>query len=84
MSETQQIATNTFPPSQKVAGNLLSRTKGDKVIWAIVILLTMVSILVIYSSVGSLAYRMNKSAESYLLRQIGYIILGIIIIYPVV
>ena len=81
MSETQQIATNTFPPSQKVAGNLLSRTKGDKVIWAIVILLTMISILVVYSSVGSLAYRMNKSAESYLLRQIGYIILGIIIIY---
>jgi cell division protein FtsW len=81
MSETQQIAADTFAPSQKVAGNLLSRTKGDKVIWAIVILLTMVSILVVYSSVGSLAYRMNKSAESYLLRQIGYIILGIIIIY---
>ncbi len=81
MSETQQIAADTFVPSQKVAGNLLSRTKGDKVIWAIVILLTMVSILVVYSSVGSLAYRMNKSAESYLLRQIGYIILGIIIIY---
>ena len=81
MSETNQIAADTYSPSQKVAGDLLSRTKGDKVIWAIVILLTMVSILVIYSSVGSLAYRMNKSAESYLLRQIGYIILGIIIIY---
>lgn len=81
MSETKHIATNTFSASQKVAGNLLSRTKGDKVIWAIVILLTMVSILVVYSSVGSLAYRMNKSAESYLFRQIGYIILGIIIIY---
>jgi len=81
MSETKQIAANTFSSSQKVAGDLLSRTKGDKVIWAIVILLTMISILVVYSSVGSLAYRMNKSAESYLLRQIGYIILGIIIIY---
>lgn len=50
-------------------------------IWAIVILLTMVSILVVYSSVGSLAYRMNKSTESYLFRQIGYICLGVIIIY---
>ncbi|MDQ6761789.1 MAG: FtsW/RodA/SpoVE family cell cycle protein, partial [Bacteroidota bacterium] len=64
-----------------VTGNLLNRTKGDKVIWAIVILLTMVSILVVYSSIGSLAYRMNKSTESYLFKQIGFIALGVLIIY---
>jgi len=81
MSETKQIVSNTFSSAQTVTGNLWSRTKGDKVIWAIVILLTMVSILVVYSSVGSLAYRMNKSTESYLFRQIGYICLGVIIIY---
>jgi cell division protein FtsW len=81
MSETKQIVSNTFSSAQKVSGNLWSRTKGDKVIWAIVILLTMVSILVVYSSVGSLAYRMNKSTESYLFRQIGYICIGVIIIY---
>ena len=81
MSETKQIVSNAISSSQGVAGNLLNRTKGDKVIWAIVILLTMVSILVVYSSIGSLAYRMNKSTESYLFRQIGYIILGVIIIY---
>lgn len=80
MSETKQIASNTISSSQGV-GNLLNRTKGDKVIWAIVILLTMVSILVVYSSIGSLAYRMNKSTESYLFRQIGYICLGVLIIY---
>lgn len=67
--------------SQGVTGNLLNRTKGDKVIWAIVILLTMISVLVVYSSVGSLAYRMNKSTESYLFRQVGYICLGVLIIY---
>jgi len=81
MSETKQIASNTFSSGQGVTGNLLNRTKGDKVIWAIVILLTMVSILVVYSSIGSLAYRMNKSTESYLFRQVGYICLGVIIIY---
>jgi cell division protein FtsW len=57
------------------------RTKGDKVIWAIVILLTLVSILVVYSSVGSLAYKMNKSTESYLFKQIAFIALGVLIIY---
>ncbi|MEO9020931.1 MAG: putative peptidoglycan glycosyltransferase FtsW [Ginsengibacter sp.] len=81
MSESKQILSGTLSSSQRVTGNLLSRTKGDKVIWAVVIMLTMVSILVVYSSVGSLAYRMNKSAESYLFRQIGYICLGVIIIY---
>ena len=81
MSETKQILSNTFSPTNRVAGNLLNRTKGDKVIWAIVILLTMVSILVVYSSIGSLAYRMNKSTESYLFRQVGYICLGVMIIY---
>ena len=81
MNETKQIASASFSSAQEVTGKFLSRTKGDKVIWAIVILLTMVSILVVYSSVGSLAYRMNKSTESYLFRQIGYICLGVIIIY---
>ena len=81
MSETKQIESNTFSSVHGVAGNLLNRTKGDKVIWSIVILLTMVSILVVYSSIGSLAYRMNKSTESYLFRQVGYICLGVIIIY---
>lgn len=81
MSETKQIVSNTLSSAQEVTGNLWNRTKGDKVIWAIVILLTMVSILVVYSSIGSLAYRMNKSTESYLFRQVGYICLGVIIIY---
>jgi cell division protein FtsW len=81
MIEPKQILSDSFSPSYKVTGNLLNRTKGDKVIWAIVILLTMVSILVVYSSIGSLAYRMNKSTESYLLRQVGYICLGVLIIY---
>ncbi len=62
-------------------GEALSRTKGDKVIWAIVILLTMISILVVYSSIGSLAYKMNKSTESYLFKQVGFIALGVLIIY---
>ncbi|MGH2649268.1 MAG: FtsW/RodA/SpoVE family cell cycle protein [Ginsengibacter sp.] len=82
MSDTKEILTNSFSSSaHEVTGNLLNRTKGDKVIWAIVIMLTMVSILVVYSSVGSLAYKMNRSTESYLFKQIGFITLGVLIIY---
>ncbi|CAN5239142.1 FtsW/RodA/SpoVE family cell cycle protein [soil metagenome] len=81
MSDLKQISSGRLSSAQAVTGNLWSKTRGDKVIWAIVILLTMVSILVVYSSVGSLAYRMNKTTESYLFKQIGFIALGVVIIY---
>ena len=80
MSNTPQIA-NEFSSFNTVRGKFLNRTKGDKVIWAMVILLTLVSILVVYSSIGSLAYKMNKSTESYLFKQIAFIALGVLIIY---
>ena len=81
MSEVQQISANELSSFDEVRGKLFNRTKGDKVIWAIVVLLTLVSILVVYSSIGSLAYKMNKSTESYLFKQIAFIILGVLIIY---
>lgn len=81
MMDFKNIFTGKMPSAQGVTGNILHRTRGDKVIWAIVILLTMISVLVVYSSIGSLAYRSNKSTESYLLKQVMYIGLGVIIIY---
>ncbi len=64
-----------------MGGNLVSKTKGDRVIWGIVIILTLVSLLVVYSSTGSLAYKYSRSTESYLFKQFGFIILGVLIIY---
>jgi cell division protein FtsW len=64
-----------------MGGNLVSKTRGDRVIWAIVIILTLVSLLVVYSSTGSLAYKYSKSTESFLFKQFAFIILGVLIIY---
>jgi len=64
-----------------MGGNLVSKTRGDRVIWGIVIILTLVSLLVVYSSTGSLAYKYSRSTESYLFKQFGFIILGVLIIY---
>lgn len=59
-----------------------ARTKGDKVIWALVVLLVLVSLLVVYSATGSLAYKMYKgNTEIYLFKQIMFIIMGIAVIY---
>src|SRR5215204_2014067 len=62
--------------------HILNKTKGDKVIWATVILLALVSMLVVYSSTGLLAYRYNKgNTEIYLFKQVMFITLGTMIIY---
>jgi cell division protein FtsW len=62
--------------------NLLKKTKGDKVIWALVVLLTLVSLLAVYSATGSLAYKNYKgNTEIYLFKQIIFIVGGIAVIY---
>ena len=62
--------------------NLLQRTKGDKVIWTIVFFLSAVSLLAVYSSTGSLAYRVYSGhTEYYLFKQLSVLILGVMIIY---
>lgn len=62
--------------------SLISKTKGDKVIWALVVLLTLVSLLAVYSATGSLAYKNYRgNTEIYLIKQIAFIIAGILVIY---
>jgi len=62
--------------------NLLSKTKGDKVIWALVVLLALVSLLAVYSATGSLAYKNYKgNTEVYLFKQVAFILVGILVIY---
>lgn len=62
--------------------DLREKTRGDKVIWATVALLALVSMLVVYSSTGLLAYRYNKgNTEIYLFKQLMFIIIGVGIIY---
>lgn len=61
---------------------LLQRTKGDKVIWALVVLLTLVSLLAVYSATGSLAYKHYKgNTEVYLFKQVAFILGGLLVIY---
>ncbi len=61
---------------------LLRRTRGDKFIWGIVILLALTSLLVVYSATGSLAYKMYKgNTEVYLFKQFAFIVIGVLIIY---
>lgn len=81
MSQSRNIQVSDLLSFQHVGGNLLKKTRGDKVIWSLVVLLAIISLLVVYSSTGTLAYKMSKSNESYLFKQVAFIVLGIIVIY---
>jgi len=61
---------------------LLKYIKGDKVIWTIVLLLSLVSILVVYSSVVALAYRFKGGDTGYYLTKHVFIVAsGIFLMY---
>lgn len=81
MSEPVNIKSFFTPNIGNMGGNLVNKTRGDRVIWGIVIILTLVSLLVVYSSTGSLAYKYSRSTESYLFKQFGFIVLGVLVIY---
>lgn len=56
--------------------------RGDRVIWAIVAVLSMVSILTIYSASSSLAFQKNGgNTEYYLIKQILILAFGLAIVY---
>ena len=51
--------------------------QGDRVIWAVVFALSLISILVVYSSIGTLAYKNTESPESYLLHHTFTVLIGL-------
>lgn len=56
--------------------------KGDRVIWIIVIVLSVFSLLAVYSSTGSLAYRyQGGNTAYYFLKQLGFLLAGLGIIF---
>ena len=51
--------------------------QGDPVIWAAILGLSMISILVVYSSIGTLAYKRMMSPESYLIKHTLHVFIGL-------
>ena len=80
MSQNADIRFSDF--AQASGAKLLNRTKGDRVIWALVLLLVLISLLAVYSATGSLAYKMYRgNTEIYLFKQIAFIAIGFCVIY---
>ncbi len=82
MDVIADIAQTPAPEPRNWGAGLHKHTRGDKVIWALVVLLTLVSLLAVYSATGSLAYKNYKgNTEVYLFKQVAFIMIGIMVIY---
>ncbi len=82
MSEIKDTLFSQMPSIGGMRGQLVDRTRGDKYIWGIVVLLSLISILVVYSATGSLAYKMYKgNTNVYLFKQVSFSLVGLLVIY---
>lgn len=55
--------------------------RGDRVIWMVIILLSLISILAVYSSTGTLAYKVRGGNTGYyLIKQLIFLAIGVFII----
>jgi cell division protein FtsW len=63
---------------------LLHKLKGDKVIWITVILLSLISLLAVYSSSSALAYRVHGgNAGFYLMKHGVLLLIGFVVMFAV-
>ncbi len=82
MAEINDTLFSQIPTVEGMRTQLIDRTRGDKYIWGIVVVLSLVSILVVYSATGSLAYKMYKgNANIYLFKQLSFTLIGMLVIY---
>ena len=64
--------------------NILKYTKGDRAIWLVVLFLSIISTLVVYTSITSLAYRHHDgNTFYYLFRHTTFLIIGLGIMYGI-
>ncbi|MEX2514274.1 MAG: FtsW/RodA/SpoVE family cell cycle protein [Cyclobacteriaceae bacterium] len=68
----------------KIKAWLDENLKGDPIIWGIVILLSIISILVVYSATSSLAYRkMGGNTEVYLIKHSSLVLASLVVMWAV-
>ena len=63
-----------------VANKILASVKGDRAIWAIFVILSLFSILAVYSATGTLAHlKKEGNTEAYLIKHFGILVVGMLI-----
>ncbi len=69
-------------PATVQVENIFRKTQGDRYIWLVVIFLSIISMLAVYSSTGSLAFKyQGGNMEYYLVKQAMMILFGLFLMY---
>jgi len=65
-----------------IGNRIYAELRGDRAIWTIVIILAMISILVVYSATGTIAYqKADGNTESYLMKHLIFVFGGLFLSY---
>jgi len=60
----------------------IENIKGDKIIWGIVLILSLFSLLAVYSSTGTLAYKYQQgNTEHYVIKHFAILFFGLLLMY---
>lgn len=79
---SSQSTTDFENPAKNFVSSIYDKLRGDKIIWWIVIMLSLLSIVMVYYSTASLVYRFQGGNSLYYLTKHAFILfLGIAIIY---
>jgi len=61
---------------------IIDLIQGDRTIWIVVVILSIFSVLAVYSSTGTLAYKYQQgNTEYYLLKHFAILIVGLVLMY---
>ena len=61
--------------NELIAG-IRQRLEGDRVLWGIALVLTMASLVTVYSAISTLAYKADGNSAKFLFKQVGLLSLG--------
>ena len=64
-----------------IVSNIKNRLEGDKVIWMVALILSVVSLISVYSSISSLAVKAGGNSTKFLTKQGILLLMGLCVIY---
>ncbi|PIE83939.1 MAG: hypothetical protein CSA07_04560 [Bacteroidia bacterium] len=75
---------NPTPPPEAVIGRRKRLFRGDRHIWIIILLLMIISLIEVYSTTDTLAFRkMGGDTDFYFLKQLKHFLMGLFVIFIV-
>lgn len=63
--------------------SLIKKIQGDKVIWMVALFLSILSLLAVYSSISSLAYKADGNSFKFLVKHLFMLVMGLLAMFAV-